>query len=124
MIRCQLLGNKTIVGCILIQRPDNVISISVSVWTNSILAVKQYQVFGIGISGNVQPVPAPSFAVAGRTEQPIDDLRKRIRRFVFGEFLYVSVIWRQADQIVIDTAEQNASIGSRCRCQRMLLEIR
>ena len=33
---------------------------------------------GVGIAGQVEPVPAPALAVAGRGEQAIDDLREGV----------------------------------------------
>ena len=38
--------------------------------------------FVIRVSGDIEPVAAPSFAVARRIQQTVHDLRERIRRFI------------------------------------------
>ena len=60
----QLILHELIERQVLIERADDVVPVSVGVWPQRIFAIDQHKVFCVRVACHVQPVPAPTFAVA------------------------------------------------------------
>ena len=66
---------------------------------------------GVGIAGEVQPVPSPAFAVMGRGEQLVNQTGVRVRTVVSDERLNALGRGRQADQVKAGAADQGRPVG-------------
>ncbi len=74
------------------------------------------------VTGYVQPVPAPSFAVLGRIQQPVHDRGEGIRRRVVQKGFNLLRSRRQSDEIEIDATQQRVPGRSGVRLQPGLME--
>ena len=65
----------------------------------------------VGIAGEVEPAPCPAFAIAGRSQQAVDELLVGVRRFI----VYVRVGFlgrgRDASEVEGDAAHEHVAIG-------------
>ena len=73
LIRGDLEEQETIVGKIVVERADDPIAISMSVNEEPLFAPIDIT-FRIGVTRDIEPMPAPALAIAGRGEQAIDYL--------------------------------------------------
>src|SRR2546426_80825 len=53
----------------------------------------EHVAFRVGVTGHIEPVPAPTLAVARRTEQSVHDPGKRFRRIVREKIF--CLLWRR-----------------------------
>ncbi len=63
LIGSDLFPNKLIKGFVVIERPNDVVAIRVGEGPNPRIAIHQHAVFGVGISGYIQPVSSPAFSI-------------------------------------------------------------
>ena len=102
-----LLADESAVRHILIQGSDHIIAIGPGMIPALVLVVA----VGIAVVDDVEPVPAPSLAVSGRGEQPIDQLLVGIRGVVAEEPVDLLGRRRQAVQVEGEAADQGPAIG-------------
>ena len=109
----QLVLDKAIVRQILVEGADHVIAVGVRVRTNPIIAVHQHAVLRVGEPGDIEPMSGPPFAMAGRSEQSVDDpCQGRVGRprSCFELLDFLPSRW-QADQVVVDSPQDCPPIG-------------
>src|SRR5207249_8582235 len=74
----ELFNNKPVERQILVERADNVVAVRVGVGVAAFLL--ENVALGVGVTGDIEPVPSPTLAVAGRTEQAVHDFGKSFGR--------------------------------------------
>ena len=116
----QLLLQKQIVRLVLVEAPYHVIAIPVRVPIDQVLI----EPVGIRIPRHVQPVPPPSLAISGRSQQPVDDPRKRIRPRILQKLADLAGRGRQPRQVVARAADQRPFVGGRRRSEPFGLQRR
>jgi hypothetical protein len=79
----QLLDNELVERLVLVERLDDIITIPPSGGMGNILV----HPVGIGIAGNIKPVAAPAFAVAGRFQKLINQLPPGVLTLITQEVL-------------------------------------
>jgi hypothetical protein len=113
-----LFPKKLIVGHVAIERVDDPIAILVRLRHGIIRRVAAR----VGIAHDIEPVPTPAFPVAGRCEQTIHDLLKRLRRGVGQKFRHLLRRWRQTGEVKRDPAKERPLIRRRRGCHPRLLK--
>jgi len=78
----ELLLDKAIKRHILVEGANDVVAKCIGERPHPIVAVHEHAIFGVGVAGNVEPMPAPALAVPRRSQQPIDDSGEGVGRFV------------------------------------------
>ena len=96
----ELVLDEPIEAEVFVERADDVVAIGIGERADPVVAEHQHAVLGVGVAGDVEPVPAPALAVMRRGQQPIDDPGEGIRRPVVFERLDFLGGRRQADQVV------------------------
>ena len=66
---------------------------------------------GVGVAGQVEPVPAPALAVVRRGEQPVDQPLVGVGPGVGEEGLDLGGRRRQAEQVEAEPADQRRAVG-------------
>ena len=64
-----LFGEEGVVRLVLVERADHVVAVSPGIGAVEVVL----EAVGVGVARNIEPVPAPTFAVVRRGEQPIDE---------------------------------------------------
>src|SRR5207302_9196771 len=64
-----LLGDKAVVGLVLVERPDNPVAIAEAV---RVLSSLEGVRLVFAVAGHVEPVPCPALSVVRRSQQAID----------------------------------------------------
>ena len=111
LVSRQLLDDEPIVRQILVQRSDHVIAVGIR--PRKVGVLKQRVAFRVGITGHVEPMPPPTLAIAGRSEQPIDDPLEGIVRRIGQKLRHLRRGRWQADQIELHTPQQCTLVGGR-----------
>ena len=97
----KLPGDEPVVGQVLVEGADNPISprrhVAVHVRLISVC---------VGVAGKIQPVAGHALAVMRRGQEPVDQLLVRIRGTVGEKRVHLRQAWRQAREILADTADQ------------------
>ncbi len=114
LIGGELLDDELVVRQVGVQRLDDPIAIGVRVRELALLAGDEIAA-RVGVARDIEPMPAPALAVAGRGEEPVDHLREGIGRLVLLEGLDLRGGRRQADEIERGAAQQRALVGARRR---------
>jgi len=109
-----LFAHKLIVRQILVEGSDDVVPVGVG---EGVLGFPGIDVaFSIGVTGNIQPAPAPALTVLLRCQQLIDKFHHRLqwigRVFVF-EGSHLGTRRRQADQVKVGAANERSRQGFR-----------
>ena len=113
-----LLPDELVIGQIAIEGGDDVVAVPVGVRVGQILV----ETVRLRIADDVEPVPAPTFTVAGRVEQTIDQPGERFGRVVGQEGVDFLRCRRQAVQIERGAADQRPPVGRPRRLQPFRLE--
>jgi hypothetical protein len=103
----KLLDHKTVERLVAVQRVHDVVAISPGVAVGDVFV----EAVGVGVTGHIQPVAAPTLAVRGRGQQPLDEPRVRIRTFVGQKGLDLLRSGGQAGQVERDAANDGSLIG-------------
>ena len=74
----ELERDKAIVGEILVEGPDHPVAVHRGMDEKPLLAAVDIAL-GVGIAGDIEPVPPLLLAVARRGEEPVDELFVRVR---------------------------------------------
>ena len=109
LIGRELVEDELVVTEIGIQRGDDVIAECVGVRIAAVL--EEDVALGIGVAGNVQPVPSPALAVPGRGQQAVDQMGKAVGCRV--GFEPVDLFGRRGNAREIDgrAADQGTLVG-------------
>ena len=102
-----LLADEAVEGEIVVEGVDDVIAITPGFLQDE--ATKRQR---FGVAGDVEPVPAPAFAELRHGEQLIDGVGHRLVEIFLGrlfEGVHLLRRRRQADEIEVKPAHQNAS---------------
>ena len=70
-VGCNLLNDELVVGQVVIEGSNDVITVCKSIWVTSIF--DKDIAFGIGIAGQVEPVTAETFAEMGAGQETVDE---------------------------------------------------
>ena len=71
----ELFEDELVVGLVAVEGGDDVVAVAPGVAVGDVLV----EAVGVGVAGQVEPVPAPALAVLGRGEQPLDDPGEGVR---------------------------------------------
>ena len=104
-----LLTHELVVRLVGVERVDDVIAIQIR-FGNRIVGVVAARV---GISRDIHPIAAPALAVMRRGEQILDQVGKRVRRFVGQKCVDLRGCRGEADQVEIGSAQQGPLVGRR-----------
>ena len=96
LVAGELLADEAVVGLVVVERADDVVAVAPGVG----LGVVALVAVGLGEPDEVEPVPAPLLAVAGRVEQAVDQLLVGVGRRVVDEGVDLLGRRRQAGQVV------------------------
>ena len=102
-----LFLHEAAVRLVAVEGADNVVAVRPGVGAGLVLVVT----VSVAVVDDVQPVARPAFAVAGRGEQPLDQLLVGQRVGVGDELADFIRGRRQAKQVVVHTADQRVAIG-------------
>ena len=75
LVAGELLHDEAVVGLVRVEAADDVVAVPPGVGPGLVELVA----VGVGVAGQVEPVPAPALAVTRDGEQPVDDLLPRLR---------------------------------------------
>ena len=95
-----LFQEKPIVWLVVVKRPDNVVAIAVSVRTDGIGTALP---LGVGVSGRIEPVSAPAFAVSRGCQQAVNEPFVSVCCVVLKKWLDFVGLGRQSDQVEVHT---------------------
>ena len=105
----QHLDDHPIVGLVFIQRLHDPIPPSPDV---ALAVANLLSVSGpVAVSPDVHPMSPPSFAIPRALEQVADDFLVGVPRIVVEERLQLLASWRHANQIQIDSAQQDGLVS-------------
>ena len=76
-----LFEHETAIRSIVVQGADDIIAVTPGVRAHLVLV----ETVRVGVAGDIEPVSSPSFAVAGRSEQSVDDSLVGVGPFVMHE---------------------------------------
>ncbi len=68
-IACDLFAEKAVVGFVVVEGIDDIIAVAPCVWADLVT----FESVGVGVVGDVEPVPSPAFAVVGGGEEFVDE---------------------------------------------------
>ena len=94
-VACDLFADELVDMASRVEGVDHVIAISPGVWISMVFVGSGR----IGVSGDVQPVASPSFAVARRREQSVDHLRESVWRVIRQKRADFFFRWRQTGKV-------------------------
>ena len=102
----ELLFDEARVRLVLVERADHVVAVGPGVAARLVLVVA----VRVAVVHDVEPVPSPALAVAGRGEQAVDQLLVGVGRAVGDEGLDLLPGRRQAVQVEGEAADQGGGI--------------
>ena len=114
-----LLADEPVVGQVVVERLDDVVAVSPGVRIPVVLVVAR----GIGVAGDIQPVPAPAFPVERGGQQAVHDGLEGAGRVVRQERFGVGLGGRQARQVEGGPAQQGQLVGGRSGLEIPLLQL-
>ena len=101
-----LLGDEPGVRPVFVERPDDVVTVGPRVGTRLVLVVA----VGVAVVDDVEPVTRPSFTVARRREQPIDEPLVGLGIRVDHERVHLLGRRRQAREVERHAAHERATV--------------
>jgi hypothetical protein len=105
-----LLFRKTIVGLVVIEGLDYVIAIAPGFERVRVL----FETGSIGITHQIEPMPAPFFSVARRDKQRIDKLLPGVWRLIAQKRAHLFGRGWKSMQIETGSADEGEAVGFRC----------
>ena len=114
-----LLAHEPVVGHVVVERVDDVVAVLPCVGVPVILVVAG----GVGVAGDVQPVPAPALAVQRGGEEPLDHSLVSLRRIVVEKRRGFLRGRRYAGEVERGAAQPRQFRGRRRGSQSLLLEL-
>ena len=105
LVAGNLPAHKLVIRHIVVQRLDDKVAVVIGVMPVGVLLEAET----VRVTGEVEPVAPPAFAVVRRVEQAIDNALKRRTRIAIGhgkKRLRLLRGRRQADQVKVNTAQQ------------------
>ena len=138
----ELFDDELVVGLVGVEGVDDVIAIGPG-GLEGLDGAVTLQALGVGVTGGVEPVTGPAFAVVGRGEQAVDGalddgghgtarlalagvhvVQKQGGIVFAGEGVDFDAGGRQADQVVRETAEERFAIRGGAGLEALLVELR
>ena len=115
-----LLLHEPVVGLVGVERVDDPVAVAERVRVRDVLV----EPVRVGVTGDVEPVPSPALAVAGRRQQPLDHPLVGVGPLVGQEGVDLGRGRRQAGQVERDPPQQLPLAGGGDRVQPLGLEPR
>ena len=115
-----LLLDEPGIGLVGVERADDVIAIGPGIRPRLVLVVA----VGVAVVDDVEPVPGPAFAVAGRGQQPVDEFLVGRGIGIGDEGIHFFGRRRQARQVEREPADERAAVGDHRRREFVLGELR
>ena len=103
----QLFEGELVVGHVIVERGDDPVTISPDGHAEGIGTVT----FGIGITGEVEPLSGPAFAISRISQETIDEFFVSVGRFVVEEQIDFGLSGRQATEIEAEAADECITVG-------------
>ncbi len=75
LVAGQLLLHEAVVRLVIAERLDRVVAIT----PHGVVLAIGFESLGVGVARQVEPMPAPTLAIARIAEQPVDQLRVGVR---------------------------------------------
>ena len=117
LVAGELLGDELVVRFVVVQGANHVVAIT----PYKGLGPVAFITVGLGVANQIEPMPAPAFAVVRRLEQVIDHALERPGRTI-GQKRFDFLGRRgQADQVVVGATQYRMSRGRGGRLQACLL---
>ena len=113
-----LLLHEAVVGLVGVERLDDPVAIAERIGVRDVLV----EPVRVGVAGDVEPVPAPAFAVARRREKPLDHPLVGVGPLVGEERVDLGRGRRQAGQVERDPPQQLPPAGGGDRGEPLGLE--
>ena len=114
----KLLNNEPVKGLVVIEGGDDVVAVTECDRVDNVLV----HAVGIGVAGDIQPVPSPAFPVAGGGEQLVNQPLPGIRSVVFKEGLQLCARRGKPVQVEISATHQDAPMSFPGGMQSRLLD--
>ena len=114
-----LVLHESIVGKVPIEAVDHIVPVAPGIGHGDVFV----QAAGIGVAGDVQPVAAPAFAVAGRGQQAVHQPGEGPGSLVAEKLLDFLFRGGQAVQVELGPAEQRQLAGAGSRIQVFFLQL-
>ena len=111
LVRRQLLHDEAVKGAILVERADNVIAVGVG--PGIILLLEEDISLIVRIASHIEPVPAPSLSIAGRSQQAVDKSRPGVRRWILLKLGNFFVGRWKSEQIKVSTTNERSFVRLR-----------
>ncbi len=116
----ELLDDEPIVGRVAVERGDDVVAVGIGPVEVGVL--EEDVALGIGVPGDVEPVPPPALAIPRRGQQAVDQAGIGVGGRIGLEGGDLLGGRRQPEQVERDAADQGPPVGGRRRRQRGGLE--
>src|SRR5688572_2015894 len=97
LIRRELFLDELIVGFVFVEGTNHVIPVAPRMGT----IVIELETATISVTGEIEPVPSPSFAVMRRSQQAIDYFFKSVSGAIRKKRVYILWRWREPNQVEI-----------------------
>ena len=120
LVAGQLLADESVVRLIAIERGDHVVAISPGEGLGRVALVA----VGLAVANQVEPVPAPFFAIMRAGEQAVDQALERAGRSVGDERVDLVRGRRQPGEVICQPADQGRAIRGRGRLESLGFEPR
>ena len=105
----KLEGHEAIVGEIVVEGPDHPVAVHRGMNEKPLLAAVDIAL-GVGIAGDVEPVPPLLLPVSWRREEPIDEFFIGVGGGIGDEGCHLPRLRRQSGQVVTDAADERPPI--------------
>lgn len=106
-----LVADESVEGEVFVEGADDVIAVGIGVGAEGVLAIDKDEVLGVGVTGDIEPMAAPAFAVPGIGEESVHPTGDRGGRRVADKGVHLGWGWWHSDQVVEESSNQRARIG-------------
>ena len=113
-----LLLKEPVVRLVLVEGGHHVVAIPPGLGVSDVLV----HPVGVGVPGQVEPVPPPPFAVSGRPEQAVDGPLEGLRRLVGQESGHFLGGGGKSGEVERRAADQGPAVGGRGLAERLRLQ--
>ena len=117
---------EMVVGHVVVEGFDDPVAIDVGAIERHVAAATRIEAANVvvGVARDIEPVPAPAFAIAWRGQQAIDNLGEGVGRLVFFKVVDLFRGRRHAGQIEGGATDQSAAVGHGRGLEALLFELR
>ena len=119
-VACDLLAHKLVVGLVRVQATDDVVPVGPGVVADRVAL----EPLRLREARHVEPVPAPSLAVAGIGQHAVHQPGVGVRRAIVDECVYLGGRWRNAEHVERHAANECRAVGGRRGAQMVALQVR